>query len=84
MRALTCVLAVACVARKLRPCLTCSRHRDRINLGLCVAHTRGRGIFAWARSTTFGPLESKKGLSGQWAMDNICKENLSLLFCNDL
>ena len=30
----TCVLVVVCGARKLRPCLSYSRRRDRINLGL--------------------------------------------------
>ena len=34
MRSLTCVSVVVCVVRKLRPCLSYSRRRDRINLGL--------------------------------------------------
>ena len=34
MQALTCVSVVVCVVRKLRPCLSYSRRRDCINLGL--------------------------------------------------
>ena len=34
MRSFTCVSVVVYVARKLRPCLSYSRRRDRINLVL--------------------------------------------------
>ena len=41
MRALTCVSVVVCVARKLRLCLSNSRRRDRINLGLLRSYDKG-------------------------------------------
>ena len=37
------VLVVVCVARKLRPCPSYSRHRDRINLGLWRSLYKGGG-----------------------------------------
>ena len=40
MRSFTCVSVVACVVRKVRPCPSYSRRRDRINLGLW------RGLYA--------------------------------------
>ena len=43
MRSLTCVLVVVCVACKLRPCPSCSRRRDRINLGLLRSYYKGGG-----------------------------------------
>ena len=43
MRSLTCVSVVVCVARKLRPCPSYSRRRDRINLGLWRSLHKGGG-----------------------------------------
>ena len=43
MRSLTCVSVVACVARKLRPCPSYTRRRDRINLGLWRSLYKGGG-----------------------------------------
>ena len=43
MRALTCVSVVLCVAHKPRPCLSCSRRRYRINLGLLCSYYKGWG-----------------------------------------
>ena len=43
MRSLTCVSVVVCVARKLRPCPSYSRRRDRINLGLWRSLYKGGG-----------------------------------------
>ena len=37
------LLVVACVARKLRPCPSYSRRRDRINLGLWCGLYKGGG-----------------------------------------
>ena len=39
------VLAVVCVARKLRPCPSYSRRRDRINLGVWRSLYKGGGVF---------------------------------------
>ena len=44
MRALTCVSVVVCVPRKLQPCLSYSRRRDRINLGLLHSLYKGGGV----------------------------------------
>ena len=44
MRSLTCVSVVACVMRKLRPCPSYSRRRDRINLGLWRSFYKGGGV----------------------------------------
>ena len=50
MRSLTCVSVVACVARKLRPCPSYSRRRDRINLGLWRSlYKGGGGTEFWVR-----------------------------------
>ena len=46
------VLVVVCVARKLRPCPSYSRRRDRINLGLWRSLYRGGG---GGRGTTKSP-----------------------------
>ena len=43
MRSFTCVLVVVYVARKLRPCPSYSRRRDRINLGLWRSLDKGGG-----------------------------------------
>ena len=43
MHSLTCVLVLVCVARKLHPCPSYSRHRDRINLVLLRSYYRGEG-----------------------------------------
>ena len=43
MHSLTWVSVVVCVAHKLRPCLSYSRRRDRINLGLLRSYDRGGG-----------------------------------------
>ena len=44
MHSLTCVSVVVCVARKLRPCPSYSRRRDRINLVLLNNYYKGEGI----------------------------------------
>ena len=41
MRSFTCVSVVVYVARKLRPCLSYSRRRDRINLVLWRSLDKG-------------------------------------------
>ena len=46
MRSLTCVSVVVCVARKLHPCPSYSRRRDRINLGLWRGLCKGGGVDA--------------------------------------
>ena len=57
MRSLTCVSVVACVARKLRPCPSYSRRRDRINLGLWRSLYKGGG-YSWQDSLlTFAEIE---------------------------
>ena len=43
MRSFTCVSVVVYVARKLRPCLSYSRRRDRINLVLWRSLDKGGG-----------------------------------------
>ena len=43
MRSRTCVLVVVCVTRKLRPCPSYSRCRDRINLVLWRSLYKGGG-----------------------------------------
>ena len=43
MCSLTCVSVVVCVVRKLRPCPSYSRRRDRFNLGLWRSLYRGGG-----------------------------------------
>ena len=54
------VLVVVCVVRKLRPCPSYSRRRDRINLGLIwdfgVAYTRGGGYLPGTCIAFFFPL----------------------------
>ena len=44
MQALMCVLVVVCVVCKLWPCLSYSRCRDRINLGLLRSLYKGVGV----------------------------------------
>ena len=44
MRSFTCVSVVVYAARKLRPCLSYSRRRDRINLVLWRSLDKGGGI----------------------------------------
>ena len=44
MRSFTCVSVVVYVARKLRPCLSYSRRRDRINLVLWRSLDKGGGV----------------------------------------
>ena len=44
MHSPTCVSAVVCVARKLHPCLSYSRRRDRINLVLLHSYYKGGGV----------------------------------------
>ena len=43
MRSFTCVSVVVYVARKLRPCLSYNRRRDRINLVLWRSLDKGGG-----------------------------------------
>ena len=44
LHSLTCVSVVVCVARKLRLCLSYSRRRDRINLGILRSYDKGGGV----------------------------------------
>ena len=46
MRSFTCVSVVVYVARKLRPCPSYSRRRDRINLVLWRSLDKGGGVHA--------------------------------------
>ena len=46
MRSFTCVSVVVYVARKLRPCPSYSRRRDRINLVLWRSLDKGGGVLA--------------------------------------
>ena len=50
MRSFTCVSVVVYVARKLRPCPSYSRRRDRINLVLWRSLDKGGGSLKVARS----------------------------------
>ena len=53
MRSFTCVSVVVCVARKLRPCPSYSRRRDRINLVLWRSLYRGGEVVpGWESATT--------------------------------
>ena len=45
MRSFTCVSVVVYVARKLRPCPSYSRRRDRINLVPWRSLDKGGGVF---------------------------------------
>ena len=48
------VLVFVCVVRKLRPCPSYSRRRDRINLGLWRSLYNGGGrVYAYAYQVTF-------------------------------
>ena len=49
MRSITCVSVFVCVARKLHPCPSYSRCRDRINLGLwrSLYKAAGGGGYLW-------------------------------------
>ena len=44
MRSFTCVLVVVYATRKLRPCPSYSRRRDRIDLGLWCSLYKGGGV----------------------------------------
>ena len=48
MRSFACVSVVVYVARKLRPCPSYSRRRDRINLVLWRSLDKGGGVFPFA------------------------------------
>ena len=48
MRSFTFVSVVVCVARKLRPCPSYSRRRDRINLGFWRSLYKGGGVQRYA------------------------------------
>ena len=54
----TCVLAVVCVAHKLRPCPSCSRRRDRNN---CV---QWRSLYKGGVTAGFGNLQMVSGCDG--------------------
>ena len=56
MRSFTCVSVVVYVARKLRPCLSYSRRRDRINLVLWRSLDKGGGGTVAAALNGTGPL----------------------------
>ena len=45
MRSFTCVSVVVYVTRKLRPCPSYSRRRDRINLVLWRSLDKGGGVY---------------------------------------
>ena len=49
MRSFTCVSVVVYVARKLRPCPSYSRRRDRINLVLWRTLDKGGGVLILAQ-----------------------------------
>ena len=51
MRSFTCVSVVVYVARKLRPCPSYSRRRDRINLVLWRSLDKGGGVVLWSSCT---------------------------------
>ena len=62
MRSLICVSIVVCIARKLRPCPSCSRRRDRINLGLWRSLYKGGGYNYYS---VLGPRSTQ----GKWSSD---------------
>ena len=61
MRSLRCVLVVACVARKLRPCPSYNRCRDRINLGL---KSQINTVPNWRSLYNGGGLQQSKSILG--------------------
>ena len=50
MHSLTCMSVVVCVVRKLRPCNSYSRRRDRINSVLWRSYYKGGGVPRWVES----------------------------------
>ena len=55
------VLVVVCVARKLRPCPSYSRRRDRINLGLWRSLYKGAGYKGGWGVQSFGLFDGLRG-----------------------
>ena len=56
MRSFTCVSVGVYVARKLRPCPSYSRRRDRINLVLWRSLDKGGGVLNLLTPTLVGPM----------------------------
>ena len=57
MRSFTCVSVVVYVARKLRPCPSYSRRRDRINLVLWRSLDKGGGGIWYAQAMALSKLQ---------------------------